>query len=140
MALDAAHRSSIYQKLVPLLGDDDANALLTQFPSIEAEELVTKDFLRAELALTRADLRAEMATMGAELRAEMGTMRDELRGEMAALRDELRDEMGAVRTHTDGSVAGLRVDMAELQSTLTLRLGGAIAAATALLGGLGLLT
>ncbi len=50
MALDARHRSSIYGKLVPLLGDDDTNALMSEFPSVEADELVTKDFLRAELA------------------------------------------------------------------------------------------
>ena len=50
MALDARSRSSIYRKLVPVLGEDDANALMTEFPSIEADELVTKQFLRAELA------------------------------------------------------------------------------------------
>ena len=50
MALDARHRSSIYGKLVPLLGDDDTNAVMSEFPSVEADELVTKDFLRAELA------------------------------------------------------------------------------------------
>jgi len=46
MALDARHRVSIYQKLVPILGDDDTNALMTQYPSIEEDELVTKQFLR----------------------------------------------------------------------------------------------
>lgn len=50
MALDARTRSSIYGKLAPILGDDDANALMSQFPSVEADELVTKQFLRAELA------------------------------------------------------------------------------------------
>jgi hypothetical protein len=49
MALDAAHRASIYQKLRPVLGDDDTNALMSQYP-LEGEELVTKDFLRAEMA------------------------------------------------------------------------------------------
>ena len=57
MTLDAKHRSSIYQKLLPILGEDDANKLMTEFPSIEAQELVTKEFLRAELAITRAGLR-----------------------------------------------------------------------------------
>ena len=50
MTLDARHRSSIYTKLVPLLGEDDANALMSEFPSTESDELVTKQFLRAELA------------------------------------------------------------------------------------------
>ncbi len=50
MALDARSRSSIYQNLVPILGEHDANVLMSEFPSVEAEELVTKQFLGAELA------------------------------------------------------------------------------------------
>ena len=56
MALDARTRSSIYGKLVTVLGDDDANALMSQFPSVEADELVTRHFLRAELAELRTEL------------------------------------------------------------------------------------
>lgn len=78
MALDAAHRSSIYQKLVPVLGDEDANALMSEFPSVEAAELVTKDHLRAELAATRADLRAELAATRADLRTEMAALETRL--------------------------------------------------------------
>ena len=70
MALDARHRSSLYQKFVPILGEDDANALMSEFPASEATELVTKQFLRAELA---------------ELRSEMGG----LRPEMAALENRM---------------------------------------------------
>jgi hypothetical protein len=124
MAIDAAHRSSIYQKLLPLLGDDDANVLMSEFPSVEAQELVTKDFLRAELAITRGDLRAEMEDLRIELRTEMGE-----------LRTELRTEMGELRTE----IAEVRTDMARLESRLTLRLGSAIAASTVLLGGIGVL-
>ena len=83
MALDARHRVSIYQKLVPILGDDDTNALMTQYPSIEADELVTKQFLRAELGELRADL--------AGLRGEFGV----LRGEFAALETRLTIRLGA---------------------------------------------
>ncbi len=64
MALDAKHRSSIYGKLVPLLGEEDANELMSEFPSVEADELVTRQFLRAEMAELRAEfgeLRAEVA-------------------------------------------------------------------------------
>jgi hypothetical protein len=85
MVLDARRRSSIYQQLVPLIGDENANALMSEFPSVEADELVTRQFLRAELS----DLRAELA---------------------------------------------------ELESRMILRLGGAIAASTALLATIGLLT
>jgi hypothetical protein len=63
MALDAAHRSSIYQNLVPILGEEDANILMSEFPSIEADELVTREFLRAELAELRTELHRELSRM-----------------------------------------------------------------------------
>lgn len=63
MALDARSRSSIYQNLVPILGEHDANLLMSEFPSIEADEPVTKQFLRAELAGLRSEQRAEMAEL-----------------------------------------------------------------------------
>lgn len=107
MALDARTRSSIYQNLVPILGEHDANLLMSEFPSVEADELVTKQFLRAELALTKG----------------------ELRGEISSLRSELRGEIAAVRT-----------EMGALETRLTVRLGSAIAASTALLATIGLLT
>ena len=68
MVLDARHRSSTYQKLVPLLGDDDANALMSEFPSYDGDELVTKQFLRAELA----DLRGEMGALENRLTIRVG--------------------------------------------------------------------
>jgi hypothetical protein len=85
MVLDAAHRASIFQKLRPILGDEDANALMSQYSAADGQELVTKDFLRAELA-------------------------------------EIRSEMGALETR------------------LTVRLGSAIAASTAALAAIGLLS
>lgn len=50
MTIDAAHRASIFEKLRPILGDEDANVLMSEFPSVEADVLVTRDHLRAELA------------------------------------------------------------------------------------------
>ena len=67
MALDARHRSSLYGKFKDLLGEDDANALMTEFPSIEADELVTKQFLRAELAELRGELRADIGGLRTEM-------------------------------------------------------------------------
>ena len=71
MALDARSRSSIYQKLIPVLGEDDANTLMSEFPAIEADELVTKQFLRAELAEFRGEFRSELAALRTELHQAM---------------------------------------------------------------------
>lgn len=65
---------SIYGKLVPLLGDDNTNALMSEFPSVEAEQLVTKDFLRAELAELQNRLMVRVyAGLGAAV-AILGTL------------------------------------------------------------------
>ncbi len=88
MALSQKHRSSISQNLTPILGEEEAEALLSQFPSHEFDEPVTKQFVRAEVADVRAEI-AEVRTEVAELRAEMhaefgrvGTAVAELRAEM----------------------------------------------------------
>jgi hypothetical protein len=56
MALDARTRTSIYRSLAPVIGEENANALMSEFPSVEADELVTKQFLRAELAQLRTEM------------------------------------------------------------------------------------
>ena len=56
MALSQKHRSTIYQRLEPILGEEEAEALLAQFPGNDLEELATKEFVRAEIS----DLRTEM--------------------------------------------------------------------------------
>lgn len=72
MVLDARHRSELYQRFVPLLGEDNANALMSEFPSYEADELVTRQFLRAELALTTSDLRADIGALETRLTVRLG--------------------------------------------------------------------
>lgn len=57
-----------------MLGDDDTNALMTEFPSVEADELVTKDFLRAELAELQNRLTVRMSGMIAVSTAILGLL------------------------------------------------------------------
>lgn len=63
-------------------------------------ELVTKDFLRAELA----------------------ELRTELRGEIAALRIEMRTEISGIRT----DVASVRTEIARVESALFWKIGGVV--------------
>lgn len=60
MAIDARQRSSLYEKLAPLIGEEDANVMLSQFPAGEIDELVTRHFLRAEIAEVKHDLTVRM--------------------------------------------------------------------------------
>ncbi len=74
MALDTKHRSSIYNKLLTTLGEEDASVLMDQFPAVEANELVTKQFLRAELA----EIRVEMADLRTDFHTEMRALSNRL--------------------------------------------------------------
>lgn len=85
MALDARTRSSIYDSLVPVIGADNANALMSEFPSVEADELVTKQFLRAELAEGFGALRTELAELENRLTLRLGAGLSVMTAVLAAL-------------------------------------------------------
>ena len=70
MPLTAKHRSSLYQSLAPIVGEEEADALLSEYPGSEADSLVTTGQLNAGLA----ELRAEIA----EVRTEIAGVRVEL--------------------------------------------------------------
>jgi len=70
MALSQKHRSTIYQRLEPILGEEEAEALLAQFPDHNLDEVATKEFVRAEMS----GLRVEMS----ELRVEIAGLRTEM--------------------------------------------------------------
>ncbi len=54
MLLAHRHRRTIYEKLSPILGDEETEAMLAHFPSTPGEEPAT----RADLAELRLDLTA----------------------------------------------------------------------------------
>jgi hypothetical protein len=49
VALSQKQRSVLFDHFSPLVGEDVAEALMAEFPALDGDELVTKDFLRAEL-------------------------------------------------------------------------------------------
>src|SRR5690606_12327653 len=100
-------RSSIYQKLVPVLGEEDADALMAEFPATEHDQLVTREHLRAELGLVRSDLRSEMQGLSTELRSEMQGLatRAELRSEVQGVRDELHELRIELHGHLNRALA-----------------------------------
>jgi uncharacterized protein involved in exopolysaccharide biosynthesis len=114
VALSEKHRSSIYLTLAPMLGEEEAEALLSQFPARELDEPVTKEFVRAEIAGVRAEIagvRTEMAEMKAELSGDIAGLRTELSGDIAGLRTELEGSIAGLRTELEGSIAGLRTEL-----------------------------
>jgi len=56
IALSQKHGSTIYQRLEPILGADEAEALLGQFPDHDLDEVATKEFVRAEISEIRTEM------------------------------------------------------------------------------------
>ncbi len=122
MALDARTRSSIYDKLRPILGDDDANALMSEFPAAEHDELVTKEFLRAELHGARSELRQEIASLRTELHVEIAGLRTEMHEGLGQLRTEMHEGLGQLRTEMHEGLGQLRTEMHECNNALAAEL------------------
>ncbi len=98
-----------------------ARVLVSTFAEGMVENLATKDDI--------AGLRREIATLA--------TKEDlaGLRGEMHEMGADLRDEMHRMDAEMHQIEATLRGEISKVQERLTVRLGGAIAAAVALLVG-----
>ena len=129
-----------------------ARVLVSTFAEGMVENLATKDDiaglrrefggLRRELTTlaTKAELatlRGEMHQMDANLRGELKQMDARLRGELkqmdARLRGELKQMDASLRGEMKQMDASLRGEISKVQERLTVRLGGAIAAAVAIL-------
>ena len=65
---------------------------MTEFPSIEADELVTRQFLRAELAELRSELRTELFALRSELTGEIAEGRRDTLSLRADIADRLRPQ------------------------------------------------
>lgn len=77
MAFDARTISRLYESLVPIMGEDDANRLVPQVSRLLEKQFVSRDELRAEVAALRSELRGELA--------ELRVGRTELRRERPSL-------------------------------------------------------
>ena len=110
--------------------EKQATELVATFADGFVENLATKDDVEKLETSLRGDidhLRGDVE----HLRGDMEKMEVSLRGELkkAALRTDLEKTEASLR----GDMEKLRGDMSKLEHRMTLRLGGAIAAAVAIL-------
>ena len=66
MAMLEKHRNVLYNHFAPQLGEEVTQALMSNFPSRDVEEPVTK----ADLAATEATLRLELADLRTEMQRQ----------------------------------------------------------------------
>ena len=105
MTVDDRTRLNLHRKLEAVLGQEEADTLMSHLPPVTWNQVATKD----DLGTLGTTLRAEMQALGAELRGEMREIRTELRSEMQETRTELRREMHV-------GFAEMRTEMATLRS------------------------
>ena len=70
MAMLEKHRNVLYNHFAPQLGEEVTQALMSQFPSRDVDEPVTKSDLAAALAATEATLRLEIADLRTEMQRQ----------------------------------------------------------------------
>jgi hypothetical protein len=79
--LSEKSRSSLFQNLSPIVGEDAVGEMLAHFPVTEGEKPVTKDYLDARLG----ELLVEMSKLRVELHEETKRLMIWLPGAMAAI-------------------------------------------------------
>lgn len=129
MALSEKHRSSNYQGLLQFLGEEEAQALLSQFPARDLDVPATKEFVRAEIADVRSELRMGLA----DVRAEIAGVRSELHTGLAEVRTEIAD----LRSEMHQGLGGIRVEMNERFREMTMWVAGALIAGLGVSAGIG---
>jgi hypothetical protein len=105
MALAEKHRSIIYAHFVETIGEEAAEAMLSQYPTRDLDEPVTKEFVRAEIA----DVQREIAVLRGEMRTEFAAVRGEMKDLTHHLAVRLQVTVGVVVGVVGGLLALLTV-------------------------------
>jgi hypothetical protein len=96
------------------LGEEVTSEMLANFPMLEFDTLVTKNFLRAEIGGLRLELHTEIASVRTDMQAGFTNAHDEtnqLRTDMHTRFAELRTDMTAGFTNAHDETNQLRTDM-----------------------------
>ena len=141
MALLEKQRTSLFTKLIPVIGEEDAQALLAQFPAREVDEPAT----HAAVAVAKAELHVEIEAVRTEIesvrteiqsvRTEIATVRTEIesvRTEIESVRTEItavKVEITAVRTE----IETVRTEFAKSTNRTIIWLSGVMVAVGALM-------
>ncbi len=132
MALKAKSRSTLFNTLSPIVGDEEVvDDLLAQFPARDIDEPISRDHMRAEFATFRGEVAAEFAAVRSEMTTEFAAVRSEVAAGFAATSAEIAEH----RTEVERRIAAAHrqtvtwlIAMATLVITVnTAALGAAVA-------------
>ena len=108
MALTHAQRTSMFNTLAQVMGQDDAETLMQHLPPSGWDNVATKEDLRAGFAETNASIAtalAQAAVERAEIKAEAAVERAEIKAEAAVERAEIKAEAAVERAEIKEAVA-----------------------------------
>lgn len=133
MTIHEADRRELWGSLREILGEPQADTLMSMLPAQPLPELATRDDLlglrgelRADMSALSSDLRGEFRAEIGQLRAEFGELRGEVRGEIAGVRGEIAQLEGRLRSAMARQAAYMTsVTIAALGLILTLGFAGA---------------
>ena len=115
MALTHAQRTSMFNTLAEVMGQDDAETLMQHLPASGWDNVATKEDLRAGLAELTSAMTAGFAQAAVE-RAEITSAMTEGLAQAAVERAEIRveftTELADIRVQLGGELADIRVQLA----------------------------
>jgi ribosomal protein L29 len=94
-----------------------------------AEATVESVATKLDIAGLRAELKQDIADLRTELKQDIADLRTELKQDIADLRTELKQDIAELRQE----IAGVRVEMAALESRMLRWMGAGFAATIAVL-------
>jgi len=114
VVLSAKHRTTITNSLAPIVGEEEAEALMAELPLDERDELVTKghlDLRLSELDVRFAQIDGRFAQIDGRF-AQIDGRFDALRGEMGQMRGELIAHIESTNARTIRWLMASQVAMA----------------------------